>query len=200
MKIKPIAQALIIMALFVYLSNDAYSQARIIRDTVQAVEETDTIYFLDGSKSNVKILEWEDAETVVFGRWDDGLNKMLTREHDKSDIHYIYFEGEYHLINDVSPDNDLARLQHNLLEYKERSRSGMVTLSLGVGLVLTGNIVAEIQQSKFEDTHDPDELSDTPKYLNYAGYGFMLIGGVIKIGSYQFLERGSIDITPVGLQ
>ena len=200
MKTKTLAQALIIVALFTYLNNDAYTQTRVIKDTLQVIEETDTIYFLDGSKSNVKIKEWEENEKIVTGRWDDGQNKIVTREHDKSSIHYIYYDGEYHLVNDVSPEKNFARLQQNLLNYKQRSRSGMATLSWGVGLVLTGTIVAERQQSRFEDTLDPDELNDIPKHLNYAGYGLMLVGGVIKVRSYQFLERGSIDITPVGVK
>jgi len=200
MKTKTLAQALIIVALFTYLNNDAYTQTRVIKDTLQVIEETDTIYFLDGSKSNVKIKEWEENEKIVTGRWDDGQNKIVTREHDKSSIHYIYYDGEYHLITDTSPEINFARLQQNLLNYKQRSRSGMMTLSWGVGLVLTGTIVGEIQQSRFEDTLDPDELNDIPKYLNYAGYGLMLVGGVIKVRSYQFLERGSIDITPVGVK
>ncbi len=70
----------------------------------------------------------------------------------------------------------------------------------GVGLVLAGIIASEVQQNRFEDSLDPDEFNDLPKIMNYAGYSLMLVGGMIKIGSYKFLERGSVDITPVGLR
>lgn len=193
--------AVLILLMMTLGNSFAHSQAGSIGDTQNITAGSDTLYLLSGRKISGNIMEFERRDFVAYGVWDTRLNELTNVQYlDKSKLHYIYTGGVYHLINEVTEQDNIDRLRRNMLIYERRSKAGMITLTTGVSLVLTGSILAEVQSNRFEESLDPDDLNDIPKYLNYAGYSFMLIGGIIKIASYEFLERGSIDITPVGVR
>ncbi len=192
---------LIIIALMMSLSTISYGQREPIGDMSGIVAGSDTLYLLDGSKLSVNIMEYDQTKHVAYGIWNSTLKRLTNiQQIDKTKLHYIYADNKFHLINDVTEQDDIDRLRRNLLIYERRSRAGMVTLTTGVSLLLASSILAEVQQNQYQESHNPDDLNDIPKYLNYGGLGLMLIGGIIKISSYEFLERGSIDITPVGVR
>lgn len=198
---------MLVMIALISLSTLTYGQVDSRGQVSNIIAGSDTLYLLDGRKIPANIMEFEETDYVAYGNWDSSLRRLTNIQYfDKSELHYIYAGSTYHLINEVSEQDNIDRLRRNLLIYERRSRAGMVTLTTGVSLVLAGSIWAEVQSNKIkepqdlDDIRDLDDISNMPKYLNYGGLGLMLIGGMIKIGSYEFLERGSIDITPVGVR
>ncbi len=192
---------LIIIALMMGVNTFSFGQRGTIGHMPNIIAGSDTLYLLDGRKIATNIMEFEETEHVAYGIWDSNLQRLTNIQYfDKSELHYIFTGNTYHLINEVSEQDNIERLRRNLLIYERRSRAGMATLTTGVSLLLASSILAEVQLNQYQESLNPDDLNDIPKYLNYGGLGLMLIGGIIKIGSYEFLERGSIDITPVGVR
>jgi hypothetical protein len=195
---------LIIIALMMGVNTFSYCQRVTSGHMSSIVAGSDTLYLLDGRKISGNIMEYDQTKHVAYGIWNSTLKRLTNiQQIDKSKLHYIYADKKFHLINDVTEKDDIDRLRRNLLIYERRSRAGMVALTSGVGLVLTSMIYSEIRLNRHNEpdaSKNPEDLNDIPKYLNYSGYGLMLVGGIIKISSYEFLERGSIDITPVGVR
>ncbi len=163
----------------------------------EAVVLSDTIYFLDGRKSMpTNILQgWEDRDYVSTKR----LAESEIINVPKSDVHYIYADGQFHLINETSSHDDIQRLRKNLQRYQKQSNLGWSFVGGGAALLLIGQISAESQANKLMDGKI-DEINDLPKFLSYAGYGFIAVGAVTSIDAGKFLKRGTVDITPVGVR
>jgi hypothetical protein len=163
----------------------------------EVVVLNDTIYFLDGRKS---------MPTGIMQGWEDRDNFQTIRssvseivEISKSEVHYIYAGGQFHLINETTPLDDIQRLRKNLQRYQKQSNLGWSFVGGGAALLLIGQISAESQANKLIDGKI-DEINDLPKFLSYAGYGFIAVGAVISIDAGKFLKRGTVDITPVGVR
>lgn len=161
------------------------------------IAPSDTIYFLDGQKKLItNVLQgWEDRESIstMYS------SPSHITEIPKSEVHYIYTGGQFHLINETSHFDDINRLRKNLQRYQQQTNLGWSFVGGGAGLLLIGAISSEVQANKLIDGKI-DEINDLPKFLSYAGYGLIAAGAVISIDAGKFLKRGTIDITPVGVR
>lgn len=181
---------LILVALITCFLLPKFSYASEFAFEDQGNAAADSIYLFSGEVIPTNIdSNWEDADFIMHRKDPNELFKRI----EKEDTYYIYTDGEYHLITDIRADHELERLQNNLLEFNHQFRNGLLTLTVGTGMVLGSQLWIEQQASD-------GEITDGPKYLNYAGYGIMILGGIFQVGSIRFLERGSIDITPVGVK
>ncbi len=162
----------------------------------------DKIYFLDSQKFlTTNILEgWEkrDSITSKYSEW------WPIREIPKSEVHYIYYKGEYHLINEITCFQDIERVRKNLSLYRKQTNLGWTSLGVGTGALLSSFILSDILEKKIKDgkiTKDEyDDNRKVAKVLNYVGYGLMILGVGIHIDAGKYLKRGNIDITPVGVR
>jgi hypothetical protein len=181
-----------LLILILLLGTISFSQAQ-----SEAVVLSDTIYFLDGRKSMpTNILQgWEDREHFSTKRSFESEIIIIP----KSEVHYIFNNEQFHLINETSPHDDIQRLRKNLQRYQKQSNLGWSFVGGGAALLLIGQISAESQANKLIDGKI-DEINDLPKFLSYAGYGFIAVGAVISIDAGKFLKRGTVDITPVGVR
>ncbi len=156
--------------------------------------QNDTIYLFDGNKIATSIFEgWEDSDRIRHRI----SNRHPVASFAKSNVFYIYASGEYH---EISPYDRHEQLRLNINAFQRVAGTGMLILGTGAGVVLLGNLLAEQQANRFRNSLDPDEITDTPKYLIYGGYALMFTGSMITVGSFRFLDRGSIDISPVGVR
>lgn len=160
------------------------------------------IYFLDGRKSlPTNILEgWENQDSITI-RYSE---YWPIREIPKSEVHYIYYNGEYHLINEITYFQDMERVRRNLALYRKQANLGWISLGVGTGALLSSFTIIDVQAKKFEDgkitLDEYDKNKEVAKVLTYAGYGLMILGVGIHIDAGKYLKRGNIDITPVGIR
>ncbi len=154
----------------------------------------DTIYFSDGNIIATKIFPGlEDSQRIFYQKSERHyLSSAL-----KSDIYYIFTNGEYHLIGEYDP---IKQLKINLFKYKKQATIGVLFLGAGVATIFSGAILNEHQMNKNHDAFNTYSVHDIPKYLNYSGLGMMFIGCIVTYKSFKFLERGSVDITPFGVR
>ncbi len=156
--------------------------------------QNDTIYLFDGNRIATSIFDgWEDSERIRHRI----SNRDPVVSIAKSDVFYLYASGEYHQINVYDRHQ---QLRYNIQAFQREAQTGMMILGSGVGVVLLSKFMAEQQAKRYRESLNPDDISDFPAYLNYGGYAIMLTGSLITVSSFRFLDRGSVDITPVGVR
>lgn len=179
-----------------------YSALSFSQDQDSLTDRRAKIYFLDGRiPMNTRILEkWDDQDSITtkYSDWSS-IYKV-----PKSEVHYIYYNGEHYLINEITCFQDTEKVRLNLSLYKKQTNIGWAALGVGTGALLSGFIINDIQTKRFNDgkvtLEGLEEWQDVIKVLTYAGYSFMLLGVGINIDASKYLKRGNIDITPVGIR
>lgn len=174
----------IVILLLIVLNHVSYGQTA----------QNDTLYLFDG----------EIIATSIFDGWEtsDRIRHRISNRHPvesvaRSSVFYIYAAGKYH---QISPYDRHEQLSLNMQAFQNEARTGMMLLGAGAGVVLLGNLLNEQQQKRVRESLDPNDITDTPKYLNYGGYALMVVGSLVTVSSFRFLNRGSVDITPVGVR
>jgi hypothetical protein len=165
------------------------------------IMKSDTLYFLDGrSKLAVNLQQGNDNEEY-FSFIERGKAEYETKQImvPKRDVHYLYSNSEYSLINAKTVETEQERLRKNLMLYNKQRNAGLAISLSGVGMLVGSMVVSEIQLSQIKK-NQAVKSTTVNKFMNYGGYGMMLIGTIIQMDAGHFIHRSKVDITPVGVR
>jgi len=181
---------IIFLALLTFFLLPKFSYASEFAYADQEKSVADTIYLFSGKVITSYIVDgWGDLDFVMHRKDPNDLMQRV----EKDDIHYLYVNGDYHLITEFTTYQEIESVRNDLYEFQQHFSSGVLTLTVGASMVLGSKLWSEQQI-------DSGEITDGPKYFNYAGYGVMIIGGLIQIRALRILQTEKVDVTPVGIR